>query len=72
MSYLAKGGRLEPLFVGKIGVQHIPIIRELRWRKVLHDPPLTPRYMESHEALERLSLVRDGLSIAELHKRRRR
>ncbi len=72
MSYLVEGGRLEPLFVGKIGVQHIPIIRELRWRKVLDDPPLTPRYMESHDALERLGRIRDGLSIAELHKGRRR
>lgn len=70
LDYLANGGRLEPLFVGKIGAQHIPIIRELRWRGVLKDPPLVPRYMDSPEALERLKGVRGGLSVAALCERR--
>lgn len=70
LDYLANGGRLEPLFVGKIGAQHIPVIRELQWRGVLRDPPLVPRYMGSPEALKRLESVRGGLSVAELCKRR--
>lgn len=72
LDYLEKGGRLRPLFVGKIGAQHIPIIRELQWRGVLGDPPLIPRYMESPEALERLEKVRAGVSVAELAQRRRK
>lgn len=71
LEHLANGGRLEPLFVGKIGAQHIPIIRELRWRGVLTDPPLVPRYMGSPEALERLKNVRGGLSVAALCERRK-
>jgi len=51
-------------------VQHIPIIRELRWREGLKDPPLVPRYMDSPEALQRLQGVRGGLSIAALCERR--
>ncbi len=70
LDYLANGGRLEPLFVGKIGAQHIPVIRELRWRRVLQDPPLAPRYMDSPEAVGRLERVRGGLSVAELCERR--
>jgi uncharacterized protein (TIGR02421 family) len=70
LDYLGNGGRLRPLFVGKIGAQHIPVIRELQWRGVLKTPPLVPRYMESPEALERLERVRGGLSVAELCERK--
>jgi uncharacterized protein (TIGR02421 family) len=70
LGYLANGGQLRPLFVGKIGAQHIAVIRELRWRGVLKDPPLVPRYMSSPEALERLERVRGGLSVVELCERR--
>ena len=66
----AKAVSLRPLFVGKIGAQHIPVIRELQWRGVLKAPPLTPRYMDSPEALERLERVRGGLSVAELYERK--
>jgi uncharacterized protein (TIGR02421 family) len=70
LDHLANGGRLEPLFIGKIGAQHIPIIRELRFRGVLDAPPLVPRYMSSPEALERLDGVRGGLSVAQLCERK--
>jgi uncharacterized protein (TIGR02421 family) len=72
LDYLGNGGRLKPLFVGKIGAQHIPVIRELQWRGVLKTPPLTPRYMNSPEALERLQRVRSGLTVAELCERKER
>ena len=67
LDYLANGGRLKPLFVGKIGAQHIPVIRELQWRGVLKPPPLLPRYMDNPEALDRLEKVRGGLTVAELY-----
>jgi len=70
LQYLGNGGRLRPLFVGKIGAQHIPVIRELQWRGVLKAPPLIPRYMESSEAITRLERVREGLSVAELCERK--
>jgi uncharacterized protein (TIGR02421 family) len=72
LEYLGNGGRLRPLFVGKIGAQHIPVIRELQWRGVLKTPPLIPRYMESAEALERLDRVRGGLSVADLCERKQK
>ncbi len=70
LEYLGNGGQLRPLFVGKIGAQHIPVIRELQWRGVLKAPPLIPRYMNSPEALQRLERVRGGLSVAELYERK--
>ncbi len=72
LKYLSTGGELEPLFVGKIAARHIPIIRELRWRGVLREPPLTPRYMSDPAALERLQTLRRGVSVIDLLQRSRR
>ncbi|MDA1014907.1 MAG: flavohemoglobin expression-modulating QEGLA motif protein [Planctomycetota bacterium] len=58
VKYVQGGGDLEPLFVGKMAVDHIPIIRELQHRKVLKPPPLRPRYMEREDAQARLAQLR--------------
>ena len=66
LDHLGQGGELGPLFVGKIAKRHIPIIRELQWRRVLTDPPLTPRYMESPDTLARLEKLRKGIDVLDL------
>ena len=68
LKYLAKGGSLEPLLVGKLAAEHLPIIRELQHRKVLQPPPFRPRYMESAEALERLEHLRLGANLQDIAK----
>jgi uncharacterized protein (TIGR02421 family) len=70
LEYLAKGGRLSPLFIGKIAADHVSIVRELLWRKVLKEPSLTPRYMEKPEARSRLDELRKGAKVLDLIKRR--
>ncbi len=69
MAYLKKGGELTPLFVGKIGADHIPVVRELQLRKVLQKAPLQPRYMELPTTAERLANARNGLSVHQLTER---
>ena len=71
LAYLREGGALEPLLVGKLGPDHVAIIEELQWRKVLQPPPLRPRYLDDPEALERLAAVRSGVSVLDLVTRRR-
>jgi hypothetical protein len=66
LQYLGKGGELKPLFVGKIAAEHIAIMKELRWRKVLSEPILTPRYMNDSAAMERLERVRSGIDVLDL------
>ncbi len=66
LDYIRMGNELEPLLVGKIGVDQIPIVNELRWRKVLKPPPLLPRYLADERCLERLRRIRTGRSILEL------
>jgi uncharacterized protein (TIGR02421 family) len=71
IEYLKNGGGLDPLFVGKISTAHIPVVEELQWRKVLHPPPLRPRYMVNPQWLERLDLLRKTSSIQGIIERRK-
>lgn len=64
--YLKDGGKLDLLFVGKIAANHIPIVQELLYRKVLHKPPLSPRYLEDEEALKRLEKIKNGFGILDI------
>jgi uncharacterized protein (TIGR02421 family) len=72
LNYLKTGGDLEPLFVGKIMADHIPIIRELQARQVLRPAPLRPRYMESPQTAARLEKLRDGSTVLDLIERRKK
>jgi uncharacterized protein (TIGR02421 family) len=67
LRYVQKGGDLTPLFVGKMAVEHIPIIKELQYRKVLTPAPIVPHYLQDAAAVERLELLRGGnASVADL------
>ena len=66
LNYLAEGNDIEPLFVGKMGAEHVPIIRELQWREVLRPAPLTPRYMTFSQTAEKLEKLRNGISVIDL------
>lgn len=71
LEYLKNGGDLDLLFVGKIALEHVPIIRELRHRGILREPPLRPRYMDTDLARERLALLRNGMTVSDLIGRNR-
>jgi uncharacterized protein (TIGR02421 family) len=66
LDYLGKGGKIEPLIVGKIATGHLPVIRELRLRGVLKAPPLRPRYFDNPVAIKRAERVRSGISVLDL------
>ena len=66
LEYLSSDGELEPLFIGKIAVEHISLIQELRHRKILNAPVLRPRYLEMPGVSERLQFARKGIPVLEL------
>jgi len=66
IDYLQKGGELNPLYVGKIGFKHIPLIQELRIREIIKPTPLSPSYLKTEKAQERLKKLKDGLTLPEL------
>jgi len=66
LEYLGSGGEFDTLLLGKFGADHLGIIHELQWRKVLCDPLLKPRYLEQPEAQQRLVQIRQGLTLQDL------
>ncbi len=67
MAYIASGGELENLYVGKIGLQHAVMMQELLWRKVIKPPPLLPRFLSTEEGKDRLSKIRENGNIIEFN-----
>ena len=57
LDYVGDGGELEPLLIGKIAVEHVPIVRELMLSGVLRSPPLRPQYLDSLPAKKRLEQI---------------
>lgn len=66
LNYLKRNGSLDPLYMGKIALKHIPIIRELQMREVLKTAPLRPRYIDMPNTIEKLRDLRSGLSVFDL------
>lgn len=65
LNYLHDGHDLEPLFVGKIALEHVPLVQELRRRGIVGPPALLPRFWEDELVQERLARCR-RLSLIEL------
>ncbi len=65
IQYIKDGGDLELLFVGKIGLQHIPFVEELIHREILHKPVLIPRFLKSEEGLKRLRKLKEEINSVE-------
>jgi uncharacterized protein (TIGR02421 family) len=70
LEYLGRNGGIEPLVIGKIAMDHVPIVSELRWRQVLREPPLLPRWIEGPVAARRLARLRGGVTVLDLIPRR--
>ncbi len=66
LDYLRDGGDLETLYVGKIAAHHVNLIRELAYRDVLREVPLTPFFLREAECLRRLERVRKVEDLRDL------
>ncbi len=66
LQYLGAGGDLEPLLIGKIAVEHVPVVRELLLSGVLRPPPLRPKYLNSPEAQRRLNGISSRTTVLDL------
>jgi len=66
LTYLADGGDVTALFVGKLALQHVPVLRELVLRGVLVEPPLRPTFLDRPDVAERLARLRAGVTLLDL------
>ncbi|WP_202806592.1 flavohemoglobin expression-modulating QEGLA motif protein [Kribbella catacumbae] len=64
---LAEGSSLDVLFVGKLALDHIPLIQDLLDREVLVAPWIRPRWLDVPGAQERLEGLRAGATITDLY-----
>ncbi len=60
IDYLAGGGRLDTLFVGKIATVHASVIEELQRRRVLAPPPFRPSYLDQPDSHYRIERIKKG------------
>lgn len=65
LDYIKKGGNINNLYVGKFNTNHIPLIEELLYRKVLKKAVL-PRFLERNEVKKRLKKLKKGIELIEL------
>lgn len=68
LDYLAGGGELEPLFLGKLPVSCVPLIPHLRSLGLIKVPPLRPRWADEAAAQPRIDAARRGMSVTDLIK----
>jgi uncharacterized protein (TIGR02421 family) len=65
----AEGVNLDALLVGKLALDHIPLIQDLLDRGVLQPPWVRPRWLDVPGAQERLDRLRAGASVTDLYGR---
>ncbi len=70
LKYIQNGGDIQLLFIGKFAEKHIPIIKELQYRKLLYQPPLSPRYMALSTTKEKIEQVQRGVTVLDLIERK--
>ena len=64
--YVARGGDLAPLWLGKIAEHHLPVVDELRQRGLLRPALVTPEFLSRPVANRQLERIRNGTPFIEL------
>lgn len=65
LAYLEAGHDIEPLYIGKIGLHHLPYVQELRRRGIIDAPSILPRLWRDRKLRARLESYR-GQSVLQL------
>jgi hypothetical protein len=66
LAYLRAGHALEPLLVGKLALDQVPLVEELLRREILLPPVLEPRWLSDPAARARLAGA-STLHVIDLH-----
>ena len=66
LKYFGNGGDVEPLLIGKISLNHVPVVKELLLRGILKPPVLTPRFLTMEDAQLRLASITPTTTVLDL------
>lgn len=65
LAYLGRGHDIEPLYIGKMSLAHVPIVQQLRRGGIVRPPAILPRLWDHAGISERLEACR-GRSVMDL------
>ena len=68
LDHLAEGNSFDDLLLGKVCLDYMDIVEELRWRRIVSPGPLKPRYLDDPDALRRLNSLPTGAELRSLLK----
>ncbi len=66
LDYIAEGGDLHRLYVGKIAYEYRHVIEELHLRRVITEASLLPRFLDDEDSKGRLQKLQQGITVLEL------
>lgn len=66
LAYLAEGGPLDALFVGKLPLGSVALLPHLERLSLIRKPPLRPTWLDDPGARRRIEAARAGLSVLDL------
>jgi len=66
IGHISAGRPLEPLWLGKMPLDAVPLVDDLHQRGILQDPLLIPRYLDDPGARDRLAGVTEVTSLSAL------
>ncbi len=65
IDHLHRGGNLETLLIGKVGLEDAPVIEDLLQRGVLAEAPLRPRFLDTDEGRQSYQKIQLGENFIE-------
>jgi uncharacterized protein (TIGR02421 family) len=66
LAHVGAGGSLDDLLVGKLPLEYLPVVDELRWRGLLTPPALWPRWLAWSGAEARVAALGAGIDVEDL------
>lgn len=68
LEFASERKTIEPLLVGKLSLENVPLVEELIERDILQPAQIRPHWTEGDAAKKRLARVYDGMSVRDLIK----
>jgi len=68
LDYISTGNKIEPLLVGKIRQDYLPVIEELQKREILQMNALIPRYLKEQQWKQKIKNIKAETSLIDLVK----
>ena len=66
LEFASERKSIEPLFLGKLSLDHVPLVEDLKDRGILRPVWITPRWAEGPIAENRLARVYEGMRVRDL------